>query len=112
MLIAVAAAAVAYATAAPRAASERVVQITASRYTYSPDKITLKRSEPVVLEFRTSDRKHGFKLAAFDVRADIEPGDVARVRIVPYKVGTFVFACDDFCGSGHEDMDGTIVVTE
>jgi cytochrome c oxidase subunit 2 len=111
-LIAATAAVVAYTTAAPRAASERVVQITASRFTYAPDKVTLKKGEPVVLELRTSDRKHGFKLTAFDVRADVEPGEVVRVRIVPDKAGTFLFACDQFCGSGHEEMDGTIVVTD
>jgi cytochrome c oxidase subunit 2 len=37
---------------------------------------------------------------------------VSRVRLVPDKVGTFPFVCDIFCGSGHEDMTGTIVVTE
>ncbi|HEX9464811.1 MAG TPA: cupredoxin domain-containing protein [Alphaproteobacteria bacterium] len=111
-LIAAVAAAVAYSTAAPRAATERVVQLTASRFTYAPDKVTLKVGEPVVLELRTSDRKHGFKLPAFDVRADVEPDQVVQVRIVPDKVGTFSFACDQFCGSGHEEMDGTIVVTE
>jgi cytochrome c oxidase subunit 2 len=34
------------------------------------------------------------------------------VRIVPDKVGRFVFACDNFCGDGHEDMEGVIVVSE
>ncbi len=95
----------------PGAPAERVVQISAKRFEYTPEKVTLKRGEPVVLELRTEDRKHGFKIPALNVRADIVPGEVARVRIVPDKVGTFVFACDSFCGSGHEEMDGVIVVT-
>ncbi len=88
------------------------MQITASKLKYEPEKVTLKKGEPVILELRTSDRKHGFKLPAFDLRADINPDEVARVRLVPDKTGTFVFACDDFCGSGHEEMDGVIVVTD
>jgi cytochrome c oxidase subunit 2 len=28
------------------------------------------------------------------------------------KAGTFTFACDVFCGEGHDDMSGTVVVTE
>jgi len=31
---------------------------------------------------------------------------------VPDKTGTFTFVCDIFCGTGHEEMDGTIEVTD
>jgi cytochrome c oxidase subunit 2 len=54
----------------------------------------------------------GFNVPDLGARADILPGQVARVRLVPDKVGTFEFHCDIFCGSGHEQMSGTIVVTE
>jgi len=47
-----------------------------------------------------------------NARSDIVPGQVARVRLVPNKVGTFAFFCDIFCGSGHENMTGTITVVE
>jgi len=32
------------------------------------------------------------------------------VTITPDKPGTFVFFCDVFCGDGHEEMAGTLVV--
>jgi cytochrome c oxidase subunit II len=35
---------------------------------------------------------------------------VATVRLTLDKAGSFVFLCDVFCGSGHEDMSGTLVV--
>jgi cytochrome c oxidase subunit 2 len=65
---------------------------------------------PVVLELTTADILMGFSAPDFDVRADIVPGKVARVRLKPDKVGTFAFLCDIFCGSGHETMNGTITV--
>jgi len=34
------------------------------------------------------------------------------VRVVPEKAGRFTFLCDNFCGDGHEDMNGVIVVSE
>jgi len=111
-LIAAVAAAVSYTVAAPHAQTGRVVQITATKFKYEPETITLKRGEPVVLEFHTTDVKHGFKLGALGLHADIGPGEVARIEFTPDKVGRFVFACDNFCGSGHEEMDGTLVVTE
>ena len=54
----------------------------------------------------------GFSVPDFHARADILPDKVARLRIVPDKTGTFTFVCDIFCGTGHEDMEGTIVVEE
>jgi cytochrome c oxidase subunit II len=36
---------------------------------------------------------------------------VSTLRLTPDKTGTFTFACDVFCGSGHEDMTGTLIVT-
>jgi cytochrome c oxidase subunit 2 len=98
-------------TVAVRAlADERVIPIRARKFTYEPDEIVLKVNEPVILEFTSADVVMGFNAPDFGVRATIIPGQTARVRIVPAKVGTFVFHCDVFCGDGHEDMDGTIRV--
>jgi cytochrome c oxidase subunit 2 len=95
------------ATAQPK---EQVIKITARRFTYTPNKLTLKKGVPVVLELTTADVLMGFSAPDFDIRADIIPGRVATVRLVPDKVGTFTFLCDIFCGSGHETMSGTITV--
>lgn len=90
---------------------EQVIKILARRFTFSPNKLTLKQGVPVVLELSTADVVMGFSVPDFQTRADILPGKGARVRLVPDKVGTFVFLCDIFCGSGHETMNGTITVT-
>jgi cytochrome c oxidase subunit 2 len=89
---------------------EQVIKILARRFTYTPNKLSLKKGVPVVLELTTADVLMGFSAPDFDVRADIIPGQVARLRLVPDKVGTFTFLCDVFCGSGHETMNGTIIV--
>ena len=92
--------------------AERVIHITAKRFDFSPDSITLKKGEPVVFEITSGDRKHGFSLRAFGVRSDVLPGNVSRIRFTPDKTGKFTFSCDVFCGDGHEDMTGTVVVTD
>lgn len=92
--------------------AERVIHITAKKFDFTPDTINLKKGEPVVLEISSPDRKHGFNLRAFGVRADVNPGAVTRVRLTPDKTGKFTFTCDVFCGDGHEEMSGTVVVTE
>ncbi|HET6490685.1 MAG TPA: cupredoxin domain-containing protein [Syntrophales bacterium] len=92
--------------------AEQVVTVTAKRYEYNPNTITVKKGIPVVLEFTSLDRLHGFSCPGLAIRTDIAPGKVATLRFVPQKAGTFPFHCDNFCGSGHEGMTGTIVVTE
>jgi cytochrome c oxidase subunit II len=92
--------------------AERVIQITAKNFQFSPDSITVKKGEPVVLEISSGDRKHGFSLRAFGVRSDVLPGKVSRIRFTPDKTGKFSFSCDVFCGDGHEEMTGTVVVTD
>ena len=94
------------------ASGERVVRITAKRFTYEPAAITLVRGQPVILELVSLDRTHGFRVPQLNIRAEIPEGSSARVRVVPEQAGHFFFACDVFCGSGHEEMEGDIIVTE
>jgi cytochrome c oxidase subunit 2 len=113
-LVVYAAAGIAVATVVVGSASptEKVVKLTAKKFEYSPSEITVKKGEPVVLEISSEDVKHGFNLPDFGVRLDVKPGAVNRVRFIPDKAGRFTFHCDVFCGDGHEDMDGTVIVTE
>jgi cytochrome c oxidase subunit 2 len=93
--------------------AEQVIKITAKKFEYSPNKIRIKRGVPVILEFTSLDRVHGFTVPGLGgIHATIEPGKVTRVRILATKSGTYEFYCDIFCGDGHEDMTGTIVVEE
>src|SRR5712691_1412300 len=101
-----------FATAAVPAGAEQVVHMTARRFEYTPNEITLKKGVPVILEITALDRDHGFKVPELGVRADLKSGEVTRVRIVPDRTGTFEFRCDVFCGEGHEDMAGEIVVVD
>jgi cytochrome c oxidase subunit 2 len=89
---------------------EQVVKVLARRWTFTPNQITLKKGVPATLEFTTADVLMGFNAPDFQTRVDILPDQVATLRLVPDKVGTFTFLCDIFCGSGHETMSGTITV--
>lgn len=91
---------------------EKVIRITAKKFNYTPGEVKLKKGVPVILEFRTQDVLMGFNLPDFNARADIVPGKTTRLRLVPDKTGTFVFLCDVFCGSGHEEMNGKLVVVD
>ena len=88
----------------------RIIKITAKKFEYTPSEVHLRRGEHVILELTSLDRKHGFKLPELGIRADVPPGGTARVEVTAEKPGRFPFACDVFCGDGHEDMAGTLIV--
>jgi cytochrome c oxidase subunit 2 len=92
--------------------SEQLLHITAQRFEYSPAEVHVKRGVPVVLELTSLDRMHGFDVPDLNLRSDVPPGVITRVRFVPEHSGRFEFHCDVFCGGGHEDMTGEIVVED
>ena len=100
------------ASAKVSAGGEQVIHLTAKKFEYTPNEITLKKGVPVVLEITSLDRDHGFKVPELGVRADVKPGETTRVRIVPDRVGRLEFRFDVFCGSGHEDMAGELNVVD
>ena len=92
------------------AATTREVEVIAEKFDYTPDMIKAKVGQPLTFVLTSVDRIHGFKMPDFGVRTDIVPGVETRVTITPTKVGKFAYFCDVFCGDGHEEMAGTLVV--
>ena len=101
-----------YVAAQPAQPKEKNIRIDAKRFDYTPGQLTLKKGEAVILELTSSDVLMGFNLPDFNLRADVIPDKVTRVRFVPDKAGSFTFLCDVFCGSKHEEMNGRLTVIE
>lgn len=97
---------------APVANAQEVIKITAKQFEFTPNEITVKKGVPVILEFTSADRLHGFDCPGLNIRTDIEKDKTSRVEFTPAKAGTYPFHCDNFCGSGHGKMQGKIIVTE
>ena len=91
-------------------AKERVIKIEARKFRYEPNEIVVKQGETVVLELTALDFPHGFSLPDFKLRADLVVGKPVRVTLKPAQAGRFGFLCDNFCGSGHEEMAGALIV--
>src|SRR5690349_10469419 len=88
----------------------QVVKITAQRFVYTPAEFRVRAGRPIVLEFTSVDFVHGFHMPDLAVRADLPPGQVTRVTLPAAKPGTYDFLCDNFCGGGHEEMHGRMLV--
>jgi len=88
----------------------REVSVAASRFEFTPDTVKAKVGESLTFVLTSLDRIHGFKMPEFGIRTDIIPDKETRVTVIPAKPGTFAFFCDVFCGDGHEEMAGTLIV--
>jgi cytochrome c oxidase subunit II len=90
----------------------KVIEITAKKFEFTPDEITLKRGQPVILRLTSSDRIHGFFSKALKFDTDIPPGKTTDVAITPDTVGDFKIICDHYCGTGHGNMNMKATVVE
>jgi cytochrome c oxidase subunit 2 len=90
----------------------RVIEITAKRFAFSPNQITIKKGETVKLRLTSEDVTHGFFMRALKIDEDIQPGTPTEITLTPQTAGTFTTICDHFCGANHGNMNMTITVVE
>ena len=87
-----------------------VIDITAKRFAFSPDKITLKVGKTVKLRLHSEDVTHGFFLRPLKLDEEIPAGETTEVTVTPMETGSFTTICDHFCGANHGNMNMTIAV--
>jgi cytochrome c oxidase subunit II len=87
-----------------------IIEITAKRFAFSPEKITLKKGQTVKLRLHSEDVTHGFFLRPLKLDEEIPAGETKEVTVTPQTAGTFTTICDHFCGANHGNMNMTIVV--
>lgn len=93
-------------------AAPRTIEITAHRFTYDPDEITLKKGEPVVLVLKSSDVPHGLRFRELNIEVKVGAHGTAQVQFTPDQIGDFTGQCYVFCGSGHGSMALKLHVVE
>ena len=90
--------------------ANRVIDITAKRFAFTPNTVTLKKGEKVTLRLHSEDVTHGFFMRALKIDEVIEPGQTKDIVVNPQTAGSFTTICDHFCGANHGNMNMTIVV--
>ena len=86
------------------------IKVTAKKYAFEPAEIHVKKGDHVKLSITAIDHDHGFKLAAFHVDQKLAKGEATNVEFTADQAGTFPFECSKFCGMGHKNMKGRLVV--
>jgi cytochrome c oxidase subunit 2 len=89
----------------------REIKITARKFEFLPKTITAHRGERIRLVITSEDVDHGFALKEFGISETIKARQTKVIELTPDREGRFDFACSVFCGDGHEEMTGELVVT-
>jgi len=92
--------------------SPRRIEVTASKFAFTPGEITVKKNQRVVLVLKSADSAHGLKFSELNLNVKIDKGGNAEMKFTPDKTGDFVGHCSVFCGSGHGAMTLTLRVVE
>jgi cytochrome c oxidase subunit 2 len=85
------------------------VDVKASRYQFTPNIIRLKAGVPVELHLMSTDVVHGFDVPALKINRRLVPGKEVVVDFTA-KAGTYPFHCSVYCGPGHREMKGELIV--
>lgn len=86
------------------------IAIQAKNWEFTPSVITVKQGDSVSLKITSIDVDHGFALPDFGVTANLKPGKTETVVFTADKKGEFTFFCNVFCGAGHKEMKGKLIV--
>lgn len=77
---------------------------------FAKTSITVHTGDTVILRIKNLDVPHGFALEEFGVNTVTPPGQVTEAKFVATKEGSFTFFCTVFCGTGHPNHKGTLMV--
>ena len=92
--------------------SPRTIDVTLSRYAFSPDHIEVELGERVSLNVVSLDVAHGFQVKELGLNVRVPArGRTVTVEVNPKAAGTFEITCSEYCGSGHGRMKAWLIVT-
>lgn len=89
---------------------ERTIHMGVRQYVWEPSVITARKGELVRLIIHNADVKHGLVIPDLGVMEGDIPPDGAVIEFTASKTGTFEFFCSVWCGEGHMEMRGRLVV--
>lgn len=83
--------------------------IVASKFKFEPREIEVNLGDKVQITAYSFDVPHGFALPEFKVNLYLE-NEPKSIEFIADKKGEFQYFCNTFCGDGHGEMKGRLIV--
>ncbi len=84
--------------------------VVAKRFSFEPATLSVQKGDRVRLTLKSADVAHGLAISEYGVDLRAGAGGQNTVEFTADKEGTFNFACSVYCGGGHLEMGGKLVV--
>ena len=82
----------------------------AKQFSFEPGVIEVNKGDKVRLIVTSIDVPHGIGIPEYGINERLDPGKRVTIKFIAEKEGTFTTFCSVFCGSGHSNMKGKIIV--
>lgn len=86
--------------------------VLAQAFTFLPSEIHVPKGARVIFYVTSPDVQHGFYVRGTNIDVQVIPGEVGKVEHTFKKPGEYRVICNEYCGIGHQDMIGKIVVED
>ncbi len=98
----------------------RDIHVTAYYWRFDPSTIAVNENDAVRLTVTSISNmmpmmaymfpNHGIEIEDYELDYTLPVGETVTIEFVANKSGTFHFHCSIYCGMGHEDMHGELIV--
>jgi len=82
----------------------------AKQFEFVPRVIRVNKGDKVILHIESIDVEHGIGIFQFGVNKILPVGKNVTIEFVANKKGKYSFFCTVYCGIGHGNMRGTLIV--
>ena len=83
---------------------EKYFSIDAKWFEFNPEEIRVKLGDQVTININNLDVTHGIVIPELGIKGN------EVITFNANKKGEFLFYCNNFCGVGHKDMVGKIII--
>ncbi len=89
--------------------TERTIHMGVRKWAWEPSTLRAKQGELVRLVIHNADVDHPFYIPELGIEVEVPP-EGAVVEFEAKKKGSFFFLCGRYCGEGHAEMQGTLII--
>lgn len=88
------------------------IKLEAFQYGFFPDPVVVKRGDIVRFDITSRDVSHGVYIKEYGINVSVKKDEYKKIEFRVDKEGSFDIVCSVYCGSGHSNMRGKLIVEE
>jgi cytochrome c oxidase subunit 2 len=87
-------------------------RVTMRKFKFTPTRLTVQKGQQVKITVTSADVDHGFGIKELKIKERVAARQTKVINFKPETAGRYRIYCSVYCGDGHDDMDGELVVTD